>query len=73
MSNYITIDREEYFKMLRYKTQLEKLERENDILRQRILKDLQVNGDMLFKERLRNDLLKKELTKVKCYIAVLEK
>ena len=73
MSNYITVNREEYFKMLRYKTQLEKLERENDILRQRILKDLQVNGDMLFKERLRNDLLQKELTKVKCYIAVLEK
>jgi len=73
MSNYITIDREEYFKMLRYKTQLEKLERENDILRQRILRDLQVNGDMLFRERLKNDLLRKELKDVKCYIAILEK
>ena len=70
MSKYITIDREEYFKMLRDKTQLEK---ENDILRQRILKDLQVNGEMLFKERLKNDLLQKELKQVKYYVAILEK
>ena len=45
----------------------------DDILRQRILRDLQVNGDMLFRERLKNDLLRKELKDVKCYIAILEK
>lgn len=69
MSNYITVNREEYFKMLRDKTQLEK---ENNILKRRILKEMQINGDMLFRERLKNDLLQKELTKIKCYIAVLE-
>ena len=70
MNRYITVDREEYFRLVNYKTQLEK---ENDILRHRILRDLQVNGDMLFRERLKNDLLRKELKDVKCYIAILEK
>lgn len=70
MSNYITIDREEYFKMLRDKTQLEK---ENDILKKRILRNMQEDREMIFKEKLKNDLLQKELKEVKYYIAVLEK
>lgn len=70
MSNYITVNREEYFKMLRDKTQLEK---ENDILKKRILRNMQEDREMIFKEKLKNDLLQKELKEVKYYIAVLEK
>lgn len=43
MSNYITVNREEYFKMLRDKTQLEK---ENDILKKRILRNMQEDREL---------------------------
>lgn len=53
-------------------TKLE-LENENTKLRKRIINDLQQNNEKLFKEKLKNDLLRKELVKVKCFVAVLEK
>ena len=53
-------------------TKLE-LEEENTKLRKRIINELQQNSEKLFKEKLKNDLLRKELVKVKCFVAVLEK
>lgn len=53
-------------------TKLE-LEEENTKLRKRIINDLQQNSEKLFKEKLKNDLLRKELVKAKCFVAVLEK
>lgn len=53
-------------------TKLE-LENENTKLRKRIIDNLQQNSEKLFKEKLKNDLLRKELVKIKCFVAILEK
>ncbi len=55
------------------KTANKQLESENTKLRKRIIDNLQQNSEKLFKEKLKNDMLRKELVKVKYFVAVLEK
>lgn len=55
------------------KTTKQQLINENTKLRTRIIDNLQQNSEKLFKEKLKNDLLRKELVKIKCFVAILEK
>lgn len=74
---YIKISQKAYEMLIKefkeLKTSKEQLKNENMKLRKRILDNLQQNSEALFKERIRNDLLKRELLKVKCFVALLEK